>query len=301
MKTKNRPMESHTQVIQSFLDLAETSPQEKEVIHNELTRYIERRINNKWCHPIITKFHTDWYREFYRLVKNKDPYKKLKEESNNVALQLVNKIPTKSFKDILLATIIGNKIDFGACTRGIYNLDQLEKDLQNIHQEKLVIDDSELLDYRIQSAKNILFLADNNGEIIFDTLLFNYIRNYLPQERILIAGKETPMLNDVTYDDLKRLKMHKFGKIISIGSNCFGLHEEDVSKEFKEILKNADLIIAKGQAYLEFFSEYNFTNVFNILRVKHRVIGNGFGVLEEGGNAIISSERYAEYGMNYIY
>ena len=108
------------------------------------------------------------------------------------------------------------------------------------------------------------------------------------------------MLNDVTVADLKELGFDKYGHIVSTGSNCLGLHYEDVSDECKKHLKEADLIIAKGQAYLEFFTEYNFSNVINILMVKYPIINPAFGILPSGYNVIMSSERYAQFGKNYF-
>lgn len=299
MKTKDRPIETLTEVISSFLDYAEIDKGDRKVLKNELKRYIDDRMRRgKWFHPMLTKFNTDWYREFYRLVDNKDPYKKLKDLSNKKAKELIHNLKPNDIREIVMMTIVGNKIDFGACAKGTYDLDMLEQDIRNAKNEELFIDDIDLLLDKIKNAKNVFFLLDNNGEMIFDTLLLELIQNYVKKEDIFLVAKETPLLNDVVVEDLKRNNMERFGNIVSTGSNCFGLHEEDVSREFKELLRTADLIIAKGQAYFEFFSEYNFKNVIHILRVKHEIKGN-FPTLKPGMNVVMNSQMYAGKGVDY--
>jgi len=300
MKTKDRPFESHLSVINSFLSYANIPEKEKSVLQKELENYMRERIlNGKWCHPFITKFHTDWYREFYRLVGNKDPYEEIKNESNEKAKQLLNQLKFDNIHDILKLSIIGNKIDFGSCIHGIYDLNNLKQDIISINNEKLFIDDTNKLIQEIKNAKNVFFLFDNNGELILDIPFLKFISQYLPKEKIFLVGKESPMLNDVTINDLFENNINKFGRILSIGSNCFGLHEEDVSSEFKRAFREADLVIAKGQAYFEFFSEYNFNNVFNILRVKQEIKGGNLPILNPGMNLVVDSKRYTGQGMDY--
>ena len=299
MKTKDRPIETHTQVIGSFLEYAEIDEKEKELLRNELKRYIEDRImKGKWCHPMITKFHTDWYREFYRLVDKEDPYKEIKEKSNEKSRIILKNLKPKDIKERIMLAIMGNKIDFGACAKGTYDLEQIGNDIINIKNEKLFINDINKLIKGIKKAKNVFYLLDNNGEMIFDILLLEYILKYVKKENIFLVAKESPLLNDVTVEDLRKNNMDKYGNIVSTGSNCFGLHEEEISDDFKKLFKTADLIIAKGQAYLEFFSEYNFNNVIHISRIKHEIKGN-FPTLKPGMNVVMSSKRYAGKGVDY--
>ena len=170
--------------------------------------------------------------------------------------------------------------------------------MEDIKREKLTVDDSEFLEKRIQTAKNIFYLTDNSGEIVFDVFMLNYLLKYLNKDNIYIVGKESPMQNDMTAEELRELGLEKFGNIVSTGSNCFGLHEEEVSAEFKELFKKADLVIAKGQAYMEFFGEYNFSNIINVLRVKWPLKFKGFD-FKPGDNIVMSSQRYNGKGKEY--
>ena len=300
MKTKDRDIQSFIHIVDSFIDQSSLEKNKAELIKKELKKYISVRFERKkWVHPEITKFCTDWYREFYRMIDGEDPYKELKEKSNEKALEIIKNLKINSLEEAVAAWIIGNKIDYGATLIQKVDLNSLEKEFSNLSNFSYSINDMQRLKEKINDAKTILFLADNNGEIIFDSFLLQMLKEKVGKENLFIMGKETPMLNDVTVQDLKELHFEKYGTIISTGSNCFGLHTEDVSEECKDLLENVDLVLAKGQAYFEFFTEYNFPNIINLLRVKYPIVGSERGIINSGENIIICSERYAKFGKKY--
>lgn len=301
MKTTDRDPQTYFAMIDDFLRRSDLSMDEQKLLGSELGRYLSVKFKKgKYMHPMITKFCTDLYREFYRLAGSNDPYRQLKDASNKEAEKILKTIEKpNSFRDIVKLSIKGNVLDYGAVLALNVNIGGLAKEVQDIGKMSLDIDDCEELDKAIKNAKNILFLTDNAGEAVFDTLLLEYISRFVPKEKICIAAKESPMLNDITAGELKAMGFGKYGNIISTGSNCFGLHEEEVSEEFKEILKNADVIIAKGQAYLEFFTEYNFKNIFNIATVKYPIVCSAMPVLQPKQNVAMSAKRYAGKGRNY--
>ncbi len=295
-------METHTAVIDSFLEFADLSKRERDLLKKELTRYIEERVGRGgWYHPMITKFHTDWYRELYRLAGKEDPYREVKETSNKVAERILGSVKPRGMRDILLLTILGNIVDFGACVTGVYDVERLEEDVRNLRKERLDFDDTAELTRALRTARTVFYLFDNCGEMIFDRLLLDEVRKHVPKGKVFLVANETPMLNDVTVADLRTHGFAKYGRIVSKGSNCFGLHEEDVSPEFKRIFRTADLVIAKGQAYFEFFMEYNFPNVFNVLRVKQEIKGRNIPTLRPGMNVVMSSKRYVGEGVDYVW
>ena len=301
MKTKDRDINSYVAIIDSFIDRAAMPSKEAELIKKELHTYIQNKFSkNKWVHPEITKFCTDWYQEFYRLIGGKDHYQELKERSNEMAERVAKELNVSGWPESLACSILGNKLDYGAALVHQCDLEQIEKEFTNLKEFKLDVDDTALLQKKLGAAKKVLFLVDNCGEIIFDTFLLKMIAERVGKENILIMAKESPMLNDATIEDLRKWGLGKYGQIVSTGSNCFGLHTEDVSEKCKQMLKEADLIIAKGQAYMEFFTEYNFDNVINILIVKYPIVNPAFGTLPYGHKVVMASERYAMFGKKYF-
>jgi len=301
MKTKDRDIASYVAIVDSFIDQAALDKTQADLIKKELKTYITVRFQkNKWVHPEITKFCTDWYREFYRMVDGRDPYRRLKDQSNEIAQDILSSLRIVSFNEKIAASIIGNKIDYGACLVAHVDLEAMRKDFMDLNRFTLDVDDTAVLKEKLSHAKKVLYLVDNCGEIVFDTLLLDSIMQQVGKENLYIMAKGSPMLNDATVEYLWQLGFQRFGTIVSTGSNCFGLHSEDVSDECKQLLSDADLIIAKGQAYFEFFTEYNFANVMNILIVKYPVVNETLGIIPSGAKMVISSERYAVYGKDYF-
>jgi uncharacterized protein with ATP-grasp and redox domains len=112
----------------------------------------------------------------------------------------------------------------------------------------------------ISKAKSILYLTDNFGEAIFDAQVISILMDQ--NKKITVAGKKTPILNDATVKDLQyiwqELKTEKFPKIISIGTNSVGLLMDETSNEFREIMRESDLILAKGMGHFETLPEYDW-------------------------------------------
>lgn len=304
MKTMDRDLRSYVTVVDSFISKADIPEEEAKIISKELQKFITLKLENKeWLHPSLTKFCTDWYREFYRLLDNQDPYQKIKQESNEKARPILKKIePTlRSFREKVILAIMGNRLDFGSSLVINPDLNKMAEMFENLHEQNLEIDDTTILQEKINNAKKVLYLTDNAGEAIFDIPLLKHIQQQIGKENLFIGAKGQPMLNDITADELTQEGFGEFGTIVSTGTNCFGLHEEDVSQEFKNLLQKVDLVIAKGQAYMEFSTEYNFQDWFNLLLVKYPIVAKPFGTLQTGNMQVIHSARYAPYGKPYAY
>jgi damage-control phosphatase, subfamily I len=152
-----------------------------------------------------------------------------------------------------------------------------------------------LLTY-VMKARKILYIVDNSGEILFDGVLIEKIKALNPQCEIFIAGKSSPMLNDVTVDELIELGFPQRCFVVSTGSNCFGVPIDEVSDEFLKILESSDVIISKGQALLEFWIEYNCSKVFNLAFTKIPILDPVLGEIPSGKHLIIQSIRYRSAG-----
>jgi len=115
-------------------------------------------------------------REVYRIISEKtgvmDPYKEIKKICTRQALVLYPKLKEIiiSSEDRLLTAIrvaiAGNIIDFGA------NADfDLTKDLEALLSQELAIDHYVEFRKTLKGAQEVLYLADNAGETVFDRLL----------------------------------------------------------------------------------------------------------------------------------
>jgi uncharacterized protein with ATP-grasp and redox domains len=311
VKSWHREIDTHLSLVRRFVDLADLPPGEAAIIKSELERYMQVRLNRgHWVPPEVTRFHTEWYREFYRIVGVADPYLELKRRSNALVQQILARLDLPTFRRAVLAAVTANRLDFGApealadtgkrkretVTRN--GEDDGEIPLHAGHFDRidglpLYWDDFQGLESQVLLARRLLYLPDNCGEVLFDRVVIEHIRKLNPGCRITLAAKDGPMLNDVTCSEALALGLGDICEVISTGSNCFGAPEDEVSQEFKNALSRSDLIIAKGQAYLEFWIEYDLPRVFHLAYTKFPVLDPILGRVPEGVNVILSSARYA--------
>ena len=186
------------------------------------------------------------------ITKNKDPMRRLKDESMDAALELYPRLEKclegldreGRFKTALRMALAGNIIEFGARDHEV-NLDRLEEEIMDIVEGKPEIDDSDEIYGRVKNAKRILYVTDNAGELVFDKIFINELRNYAD---VTVAPLSRPVQDDASVEDLKRAGIE--GEILPRG-DFIGVWFERTPEEFQRAWKDAELIIAKGMACYE--------------------------------------------------
>jgi len=237
--------------------------QEKVVM--EVLKWLKKVSKDKEITPNI--LHTYAFKVATRITGNNDPFDRLKKESNELASQLIpylrREYEKRSFKDGLrlaaLSTICGNSIDFEVEDYR-FPLSNLVSQLKNCLEEPLAIDDLDRLIELLPRAKKIIYLHDNAGEIVFDKFFIEVIVKNYPV-KVVSAVKSSPVLNDATLNDAMQIKLDEFSQVVTTGSGSIGLVLKECSREFLEHVREADLIISKGQGYYE-----SLTELENLLR-----------------------------------
>jgi len=114
----------------------------------------------------------------------------------------------------------------------------------------LVIDDIDKAYDFAKKANSVLYLADNAGEIVFDTLLVEQLKNM--GLKVIYVVKGAPVINDATLDDVEISNMDKLAdEILTTGTDAVGLQKKEVSAEFLKVYEAAELVFAKGMGYAE--------------------------------------------------
>lgn len=185
------------------------------------------------------------------LPENADLFREDKERSTAMAKELaahLHEIPAydaNDFKSRLLLAASGNLIDFG-----IYDNLDLESASKSITKAlETKVDDGAVrrLQERMDKAQKILYLLDNCGEAVFDGIFMSPYR-----EKITIAVRGQNIYNDVTREYLGPSGLLELGcPVIDNGTGYPGTILEEVSPEFMQVFRDADLIIAKGQGNFE--------------------------------------------------
>ena len=181
-------------------------------------------------------------------LNGKASYKEIKEKNRKLAEKYVKYLKSMveassdKLETALRISIIGNTIDIGANPN--FNL---ENEINTLTSDKINLDLLESFRKDLRTAKQILFIADNYEEAVFDKIL---IEQFLPK-KVVFAVRSSEILNDITLEDAKSLGIDKLCDVIESGSKISGTALEQVSKEFKEMFDSSDLVIAKGQGNFE--------------------------------------------------
>jgi len=240
--------------------------------------------------PEIARFGYNLLKEISR---NGDPYKKIKQKSNQLAFKLYAKLKSKvgHSKDRLLSAlelaIAGNIIDFGV--KNTLNIDEELKKILNMEQKSIHpyrarrhgVHKKTIFHYTefkkvLGNTESILYLADNAGETVFDRLLIEEIKRMYPEKNIYFAVKDRPIINDALFEDAKVCGIDEFAEIISNGADAPGTILSLCSKEFRKVYRKAGMIISKGQGNFESLSQEK-RPIFFLFMVKCPVVANETG------------------------
>ena len=214
------------------------------------------------------------YRTIKSITGNEDPYSTIKRKQNEVALGLYpefKEMVIHSEDQLLFAlklAIGGNIIDLGAQRE----IKDIKKEILQTLSAPLTINDYKGFRRSINNSKLLLYLGDNAGEIVFDSILIEQLKK-IDHLKIVFAVREKPIINDATMEDAKFVGIDKHAEVISNGSDAPATVLSECSTEFSDLFHKADMIIAKGQGNYESLSEEN-KNIFFLLKVKCPVVAS---------------------------
>ena len=206
-------------------------------------------------------------------VGSQDPYRAAKANSTRQALVLYPRMKAlladtdDPLEMAVRLSIAGNIIDLATDLQ----YDLLDE-VRRVLAQPFAIDDSAALHDALSRAGQVLYLADNAGETVFDRLLIEML--HAP---VLYAVKSGPILNDATRDDALAAGVDRVADIVTTGSDAPGTILGRCSEEFRRLYDKAELVIAKGQANYETLSSED-PKVFFLLQVKCPVIARDAGV-----------------------
>ena len=240
-----------------------------EETHEELLRKVmQKLLELKW-----DSTPPELAREVHRLVRSytgeRDPYERVKDESNREALKLYPRMKemVEASNDPLVTAariaIAGNIIDFGATPE--YDL---EATISEVLEKKFAVDATEKFRRRLSGASTVLYFLDNAGEIVFDRLLVETMAREREFESVDFVVKGGPILNDATFVDAKSvgLDMISNSSFLTITNGDPGTGPARKSSEVRLWIKEHDITISKGQGNYEEMSEYG--DIFFLLIAK---------------------------------
>lgn len=221
------------------------------------------------CSPSLSVEIKKLYSEFWNCPA--EDYTEIKKEFNqlmlNVEASVEEKIRTSAdpLETALLYARIGNYIDFAA----LENVSQetMLKLLENENQEPLSQTEYANFQTDLSTAKTLVYLTDNCGEIVLDKLAVKILKEKYPQLNITVIVRGYPVVNDATMEDAEEIGLTDIVKVTGNGSNVSGTWFPGLSNEARTLLEQADVILAKGQGNFETMNDCGL-NVYYLFLCK---------------------------------
>jgi uncharacterized protein with ATP-grasp and redox domains len=178
--------------------------------------------------------------------------------------------------------IAGNVIDFG-----IYESFDLDRSLSESFHLPLSSIDYHNFAQVAANARRILFLCDNAGEIVFDRVLIESLRDRGKEVTAVVKG--SPVINDATLDDASAAGLAECAAVIDNGNDGIGTLLEACSQQFMDAYRSADLIISKGQANYETLVQEKDARTFFLFKVKCPVVARALN--RENGDIVLMGNK----------
>ena len=196
------------------------------------------------------------YRLIAEITGRQDPFKELKHKSNVFALSLYDSISSQveAATDPLRAAIhfaaCGNIIDYAAQ----HSFDAAES-MAGCSSSSFLVDDYPALVAQARGIRRakVLYLADNCGEIVFDSIAIRQLQKIGCDVTLAVRGE--PIINDATMEDAIFCGLTSLCRVIDNGTGCPGTPLGECSAEFRRCFTEADIILSKGMGNFETLSD----------------------------------------------
>lgn len=232
--------------IQKFQDEEKKACYMRDVLH------MLAESDPKWSAPALLEPISKLYEKYWGMQNDLEEEKRT---FNELLLSMEDDLEQKirSRKDPLEAALclarLGNYIDFSAL--GEVSAEKLLELLAQAEQETL-----DTAEYRhfckdLKDGKHLVYLTDNCGEIVLDKILIKLLKEQYPQLMIEVLVRGVAVTNDATVEDARYVGLTEVVPVFGNGSGIAGTELTHISKEAKEKLEQADLILSKGQGNFE--------------------------------------------------
>ena len=131
----------------------------------------------------------------------------------------------------------------------------------------------------LKTARRLVLLTDNCGEIVTDKLLAETLRSVYPALAVTVIVRGGEVLNDATMEDALQVGLDRLEGVTLMdnGDRLAGTDLTRISKEAHTAITEADLIIAKGQGNYETLQGCGL-NVYYAFLCKCGFFASRFGV-----------------------
>ncbi|MBU1937925.1 DUF89 family protein [bacterium] len=239
--------------LEGALKLLDVSEDVRQEVLTNVHRFMDAEFN--FSHA-PSYYITAVHRQLKRATGLDVPFADLRHACNDVGKILSDRLrkrlkslPAKEgFRLAVEWAVAGNHLDFRTVGTGYsFAADEIEGMLKSKLEQGFPIDEFDTFYELTQKAKNVLYIPDNVGELAFDNIVLDYLRDFGCRTTIPYRGGA--ITSDATLEDFEFLNTAAHThKIILAGPDTLGISLEEATPELTAALQNADLIITKGQA-----------------------------------------------------
>ena len=178
-------------------------------IIKECLEYMSRNVD-------LSKEPSVYITEVHRILKRisgiEVPFAERRRLCNEMGLELEKKLSQRlselkefaKFSMLARWSIAGNAIDFRTVGTGYdFDVNKMERSLYEL-AENLEIDQLHEIYEKVKTAKRILFVHDNVGEIVLDKLFIKHLRELINDE-VVSAVRGGAITSDATMDDAEQV------------------------------------------------------------------------------------------------
>ncbi|MCR4425868.1 MAG: ARMT1-like domain-containing protein [Firmicutes bacterium] len=144
--------------------------------------------------------------------------------------------------------VAGNSMDFRTVGTGYeFGPEDVRRFLEEYVSRPLLIDDTPDLIASARPGAKVVYIMDNVGEIAFDTLLVSELR--ARGCTVTAVVKSGAITSDAVMEDAVLVGLDSAAnEVITSGGETLGTSNREMSAEFRSRLREADIVISKGQA-----------------------------------------------------
>ena len=191
----------------------------------------------------------DVWRKIVKKTGSSDPFRLVKSNQNKkimdlypVLQQMVNGAADPLYTAVKLA-ILGNSIDLMVADSAV----TIENSIRDKVDALLPLEIYSAFERQLRASKRLVYFGDNAGEIVFDKLLIETIKE-LHSPEIVFVVRSVPTLNDATLAEARSIGMDNIVRVVENGIDgpLPGTVLRRCSNEVNDLVRRFDLIISKG-------------------------------------------------------
>lgn len=191
----------------------------------------------------------DIWRKIVKKTGSSDPFRLAKSNQNKKIMglypdlkQMVKEAADPLNMAVKLA-ILGNSLDLMVADSAT----TFENSIKDRVDAPLPLEIYSAFEQQLKASKRLVYFGDNAGEIVFDKLLIETIKE-LHSPEIVFVVRSLPTLNDATLTEARSIGMDNIVRVIENGIDgpLPGTVLGRCSNEVNDLVGRSDLIISKG-------------------------------------------------------